>query len=128
MISHPIVMDLSLSEAGRSALARAAATVGAQAGMTVDQLADLGVVVDAIVAGMRTTGGSRACVVLAAAPGRIDLRVGPLARDGAAVLRAECDVPGLGPVLDRLADVRTDQALDGDYLVLGIGGPPPAAA
>lgn len=121
MITEPVTLEVRLCDAGGAALVRAAAAVGAQAGLDVDHLADLRVMIDCLIGGMRSTGARRMHVLLGAAPGRVDIRVGPLGYADADVLRSECDLPGLGSVLDRIARVRTDAAPDGQYLLLALG-------
>lgn len=121
MISGPAILDIEVGGVADSVLARAAAAVGAQAALDIDALADLSLVSDCLVAGVGTAGHGRVRVVISPSPGRVELRVGPLGDGGAAALRDSCRIPRLGPVVDRLADVRLDRALDGEYLLLAVG-------
>jgi hypothetical protein len=124
VISGPAVMEIRVGPMSGTVLGRAAAAVGAQAGLDVDALADLSVVSDCLMAGAEDAGRDRLRVVLIPSPGRVEIRVGPLPEGTAGGLRDGCQLPALGSVLDRLADVRVDRALDGEYLLLAVGRPP----
>ena len=56
-------------------------------------------------------------------PGALSIRVGPLVPGGASALLRESALPGVGPVVQRLADeVGVDaESGTGEFLVLGLG-------
>ena len=61
-------------------------------------------------------------VTLAFAPSQIRFTLGPLVSGGAARLLEQTAVPGVGPVIERMADeVRVDSAPDGDLLAVVVG-------
>ena len=66
---------------------------------------------------------------LTAVRGAVTVEVGPLPNGGAGALQAQATVPGVGPVLERLADSVDVRATEGgEIVVLGFGesGLPPA--
>lgn len=90
------------------------AVLAARAGFSVERLSDAQLVTDAIAAG--ATGafaGPRVHAAIDAAQRRLELRLGPLVDGGGEALVASSAVPGLGPVLERLADDVATEARDG---------------
>lgn len=88
---------------GRAALGRAIVALAAQADLPIDRIEDAGLVTDEVLAGLERTGAPLA-VAVDARRGRLGVLVGPFA-DGAgrATLGAGA-APGIGPILERIAD------------------------
>jgi serine/threonine-protein kinase RsbW len=129
VISGSAVLDLAMGASLAPVLRRVASAVAAQGGLTVDRISDLLLIVDAVAAGAeRQLDGARLRVAVTPAPGRVSVRMGPLAPGGAERLVEACRVPQIGSVLEALADeVRTESDGAGDYLMVVVGEPPAAA-
>ncbi len=123
MISDPAVLDLAVGPAVLPVLERTAAAIGSQADINLDQLGDLDVVVATLSqSAHRFTLDGRVRFALQPESRAVVVRVGPLKVGGADGLRTASIVPGVGPVIDRLADgVRTDTGPDGEYLTITVG-------
>jgi serine/threonine-protein kinase RsbW len=99
--------------------------VAARAGLTLDRINDVSLIIEALAAHSAPhTPDGRVRVTLRERPGCLTIRLGPLhAAKGGAVL-ADATLPGLGPVLERLADgVLVDQSGAEEYLEITVGSP-----
>ena len=86
-------------------LARVVGMLAARADCPVDRLEDAMLVVDALAArAAEYVPDGRLSVVVLTREGELELLVGPLADDGADRLLRDSIVPGVGNVLERLAD------------------------
>ena len=95
----------------------------ARADCPIDRLDDALLVADAIAAkaGSFSEDG-RVNVRVIARVGSVELHVGPLRAGGAEELVASAALPGVGNVLERVADVLEPQRDgDGDFLVIRLG-------
>jgi len=104
-------------------LGRVVGMLTARADCPIDRLDDALLVADAIAAkaGSFSEDGRLNVRVLARA-GSIELEVGPLRAGGAEELVASAALPGVGNVLERVADVLEPQQREGgDYLVIRLG-------
>jgi hypothetical protein len=112
-------------------LGRVVGMLAARADCPIDRLDDALLVADAVAA----TAGSfsddgRVRVRVVARLGAVELHVGPLRPGGAGGLVASAALPGVGNVLERVADVLEPQRQnsDGEYLLIRLGfdeRPPP---
>jgi serine/threonine-protein kinase RsbW len=106
-------------------LGRVVGMLTARADCPIDRLDDALLVADAVAAraaGFATDGRVR--VLVAVEPGSLELLVGPLRPDGAAELVASAALPGIGNVLERVADeLETEQDGDGagEFLRIRLG-------
>jgi serine/threonine-protein kinase RsbW len=104
-------------------LGRVVGMLTARADCPIDRLDDALLVADAISAkaGSFSVDG-RVNVRVVARAGSVELEVGPLRRGGAEELIASAALPGVGNVLERVADVLDAQQRDGgDFLVVRLG-------
>jgi len=105
-------------------LGRVVGMLTARADCPIDRLDDALLVADAISAkaGAFSEDG-RVNVRVMARSGSVELRVGPLRPGGAAELVASAALPGVGNVLERVADVLEPQGQDGigDFLLIRLG-------
>jgi hypothetical protein len=104
-------------------LGRVVGMLTARADCPIDRLDDALLVADAISAkaGSFSEDG-RVNVRVIARVGSVELHVGPLRPGGAEDLIASAELPGVGNVLERVADVLEPQRdADGDYLVIRLG-------
>jgi len=105
-------------------LGRVVGMLTARADCPIDRLDDALLVADAISAkaGSFSEDG-RVTVRVRARAGSVELRVGPLRPGGAEELIATAALPGVGNVLERVADVLEPQGQDGagDFLVIRLG-------
>jgi serine/threonine-protein kinase RsbW len=106
-------------------LGRVVGILAARADCPIDRLDDALLVADAVAA---RAGGfaedGRVNVRVVAEPGSVELHVGPLRTDGASGLIASASLPGIGNVLERVADELEPQpAVNGDaeYLRIRLG-------
>jgi anti-sigma regulatory factor (Ser/Thr protein kinase) len=102
-------------------LGRIIAMLAARAGFSIDRLSDAQLVSDALSAHAPTylrNGDVR--VAFQDADRSLEARVGPLVDGGSDKLLADADLPGIGRLLEQLADeVRTERVNgDGEFLVL----------
>jgi len=111
-------------EPAERVLRRLVAVVAAQADMPSDRLMEALLVAELVARyGLRYLVGERVKICLDPAGQGFELRVGPLEPGGADAVVKETDVPGIGSVVERLADgVRTESGqvdgVDGEFLVL----------
>jgi serine/threonine-protein kinase RsbW len=104
-------------------LGRVVGMLTARADCPIDRLDDALLVADAISAkaGSFAEDG-RVNVRVVARAGSVELDVGPLRPGGAEELIASAALPGVGNVLERVADVLEPQQRDGaDFLVIRLG-------
>ena len=93
------------------------------ADLPVDRLSDAQIMAGAIADRAPDLSADGALEVrLAYEPAAISFTLGPLVPGGAARLLEQTAVPGVGPVIERMADeVRVDSAADGDLLAVLVG-------
>lgn len=105
-------------------LGRVVGMLAARAQCPIDRLDDALLVADAVAAnaGSFTVNG-RTGVHVRARPGLLELDVGPLCAQGAHGLVQAADLPGVGNVLERVADAVEAQpdAPDGEHLHIRLG-------
>jgi anti-sigma regulatory factor (Ser/Thr protein kinase) len=102
-------------------LGRIVAMLAARAGFSIDRLSDAQLVSDALSAHAPTyVRGDDVRVAFRDADRSLEARVGPLVDGGSDKLLADADLPGIGRLLEQLADeVRTERVNgSGEYLVL----------
>jgi serine/threonine-protein kinase RsbW len=115
-------------------LERVVAALAARVDLPVDRLSDAQLMAAALASGARRHApDGTLCVELAVAPQTVSLSVGPLPPGTASRLVADSAVPGLGPVLERLADswavTRDEEGRERLELTIGAAaGVSPAAA
>jgi serine/threonine-protein kinase RsbW len=108
-------------------LARVVGILAARAHCPIDRLDDALLVADAVAAKAATfADDGRVNVHVLAELGSVELRVGPLRADGADELIASASLPGIGNVLERVADElesgpASDGDGDGEYLRIRLG-------
>ena len=105
-------------------LGRVVGMLTARADCPIDRLDDALLVADAISAKAGSfSDDGRVNVRVIARAGSVEMHVGPLRRGGAADLVASAALPGVGNVLERVADVLEPQQRDGsgDVLVIRLG-------
>jgi hypothetical protein len=106
-------------------LARVVGILAARADCPIDRLDDAMLVADAIAAkaaGFADDG--RVNVRITAEPGSVEMHVGPLRAEGASGLIASAALPGIGNVLERVADELESQPSDDghdEYLRIRLG-------
>lgn len=110
-------------------LARVVGILAARADCPIDRLDDALLVADAVAAKAATFADEgRVNVHVAAESGSVELCVGPLRADGAVELIASASLPGIGNVLERVADELEPQPAhngdgdaDAEYLRIRLG-------
>jgi serine/threonine-protein kinase RsbW len=109
-------------------LARVVGILAARADCPIDRLDDALLVADAVAAKAAAfADDGRVNVHVVAALGSVELCVGPLRSDGASELIASASLPGIGNVLERVADELEPQSADGgeaadsEYLRIRLG-------
>jgi hypothetical protein len=106
-------------------LGRVVGILAARADCPIDRLDDAMLVADAVAARAAAFAeDGRVNVQVLAGPGTLEMRVGPLQSDGASGLVASANLPGIGNVLERVADeLETESARngDGEYLRIRLG-------
>ena len=106
-------------------LGRVVGILAARADCPIDRLDDALLVADAVAAGAASfASDGRVNVRVVAEPGSVELRVGPLRADGADGLIASASLPGIGNVLERVADEleqRPGSNGDDEYLRIRLG-------
>ena len=106
-------------------LGRVVGILAARADCPIDRLDDALLIADAIAAKAASFAeDGRVNVRVVAEPGSVELHVGPLRTDGAADLIASASLPGIGNVLERVADELEPQpAVNGhaEYLRIKLG-------
>jgi hypothetical protein len=106
-------------------LGRVVGILAARADCPIDRLDDALLVADAIAAkAAKFAEDGRVNVHVVAVPGSVELRVGPLRSDGATELIASATLPGIGNVLEQVADELDPQPAangSGEYLRIRLG-------
>jgi hypothetical protein len=129
-MSEPIatlrVQGNDLSEA---VLVRVLGALANLADLPVDRLSDAQIMAGAIADRAPDLSADGALeITLAFEPATIRFTLGPLVPGGAARLLEQTAVPGVGPVIERMADeVHVESGADGDRLAVVVGGAPAAA-
>ncbi|MBA3746272.1 MAG: hypothetical protein H0W96_02105 [Solirubrobacterales bacterium] len=106
-------------------LGRVVGILAARADCPIDRLDDALLIADAIAAkAANFAEDGRVNVRVVAEPGSVELHVGPLLTDGAAGLVASAALPGIGNVLESVADeLESQPAVNGhaEYLRIRLG-------
>jgi len=106
-------------------LGRVVGILAARADCPIDRLDDALLVADAIAAKAASFAeDSRVNVRVVAVPGSVELLVGPLRVDGASELIASATLPGIGNVLEQVADELDPHPAEngtGEYLRIRLG-------
>ncbi len=104
-------------------LSRVIGMLAARAQAPIDRLDDALLVADAVAAhGPDHSDDGRVIVALSTTAGTLELTVGALRPDGARALLADAELPGVGNVLDRVADaVEVREDADGEQLYVRLG-------
>jgi hypothetical protein len=106
-------------------LGRVVGILAARADCPIDRLDDALLIADAVAAKAAAfASDGRVNVRVTAEPGSVELRVGPLRADGADGLIASASLPGIGNVLERVADELEPQPGDNgddEYLRIRLG-------
>jgi hypothetical protein len=104
-------------------LSRVVGMLAARAHCPIDRLDDALLVADAVAAsGSAVALDGRLSVHVAAAPGSLRLDIGPLRPQGAQDLLAGAELPGVGNVLERVADdVRRETVNGTEHVHIRIG-------
>jgi anti-sigma regulatory factor (Ser/Thr protein kinase) len=100
-----VVLSIGTHEPVAAVLGRLVSLLAARAGFSIDRLSDAQLISDAV-AGHAPSRSLEpmVSVTIREHPGGFDLSVGPLASYGARALIADSALPGVGPLLERLAD------------------------
>lgn len=118
-----LVVSIAQGDLVGPVLGRVVAMLAARAGFSIDRLSDAQLVSDALSAHAPAhlrAGDVR--VWFADGDRTLQARVGPLVDGGAERLLSDADLPGIGRLLDQLADsVAVDRADGTEYLVLELG-------
>ena len=121
--ARDVAVRVALGPAAAPIVARVAVALAARADLPFDRVNEAGLVADALVAHApaRVDDGHLG-LTARTAPGRLELRVGPLRTGGAEGLLQDSVLPDVGPVLRRLADeVRIERDGGHEHLVLLMG-------
>jgi hypothetical protein len=104
-------------------LSRVVGMLAARAQCPVDRLDDALLVADAIAAHTQAhTLDGHVTVRVAAGPEGIEMAVGELGKGGADGLLADASLPGVGNILERIADqVEVDRAADRETIIVRLG-------
>jgi hypothetical protein len=104
-------------------LSRVVGMLAARAQCPVDRLDDALLVADAIAAHTQThTLDGHVTVRVAAGPEGIEMAVGELGKGGADGLLSDASLPGVGNILERIADqVEVDRAGDRETIIVRLG-------
>lgn len=101
---------------------RSIAAVASRAGLRVDRIDDALLIADVVLADRELERADPLQVELAASGGALELRFGPLPTGEAQRLLASAAMPGIGPVIERLATTTDAQAdAQGEYLSVVVG-------
>jgi len=101
-------------------LARIVGALAARRDLSIERLSDAVLVTDAI-ADAAPSRFANGCVHLGLSEGEegLELKLGPMEPGGAAQVRAELEVPGVGGSLEALVDeLSVEEGEEGDYLVI----------
>ena len=129
-MSEPIAtLRVQGNDLGEAVLVRVLGALAALADLPVDRLSDAQIMAAAIADRAPDLSLDGALeVTLAFAPSVIRFTLGPLVPGGAARLLELTAVPGVGPVIERMADeVHLETGEDGDRLAIVVGRAPAAA-
>jgi hypothetical protein len=122
---HEASIGLAQGPLAAPFLGRVVGILAARADCPIDRLDDAMLVADAVAARAAAfAADGRVNVQVVAGPGTLELRVGPLRADGASALISSAELPGIGNVLERVADgLQTESAGngDGEYLRIRLG-------
>jgi hypothetical protein len=127
MTGPPTAVAVTPGPLAGPVLGRVVAAIAAAAGLGIDRVCEARLVGEALAAqGSAQAAGSRLEVRVEQDSGSVTLRAGPLVPGGADALLRRGPLPGVGPVLERLADDVGVDAEDGsaEYLVVRLGGAP----
>ena len=104
-------------------LGRVVGMLGARAQFPIDRLDDALLVTDTVAAhAAGFTIDSTVSMTVLAREGELELRIGPLRHDGGQALLAAAELPGVGNVLQRVADdVQVRREPDREELVVRLG-------
>lgn len=106
-------------------LGRVVGILAARADCPIDRLDDAMLVADAVASSAGSFAeDARVNVLVVAEPGSVELQVGPLRADGARALIASAALPGIGNVLEQVADeLEPQSATEGEdeYLRIRLG-------
>jgi hypothetical protein len=126
------VLRVDAGPVGPPVLGRVVAMMLARADCPVDRLDDAMLVCDTISANAPAhSADGHVRFAIATQPGHLELRIGQLAREGARRLLADAELPGVGSVIEPIADsVRIESSpRDGsEELVIELGFEPALAA
>ena len=125
------VLRLRRDDLGEPVLERVVGAMAARIDMPVDRLADAQLVSAALVASaFRHTADGVLSIELGLDGDGLGLGVGPLPAGAAAAIIADSTLPGVGPVLERLVDDWSIDALDSgdEVLRLSIGAGAPSTS
>jgi serine/threonine-protein kinase RsbW len=111
-------------------LSRVVGMLAARAGCPIDRLDDALLIADAVAARAGSfSDDGRIGVHVSAEPGGVMLNVGPLRADGAKDLIASAELPGVGNILERVADeLSPDCTTAHEYLRIRMAFGSPARA
>jgi serine/threonine-protein kinase RsbW len=121
-------LEVDPGAVGGAVAGRVAACMAARAGLGVERVEDARLAAAAL--GHHAGGAvrdGRLVLVLEPAAGALVMRAAPLDHGGGDRLLRDSAVPGLGPLIERLARTRVDAEGGGEALVVEIGGAAPAA-
>jgi serine/threonine-protein kinase RsbW len=124
MTSEPVALSVAAGSLLAPVVARVVGAVAAQAGLELDRLNDAKLAADAIAQDVRRRSADGRLAMEASAGERVlTLSFGPFPEGEATALRDGSLLPGVGSVVDGLADaVSVVTGADGDRLVLRFGG------
>lgn len=101
---------------GRTALGRALTALAAQCDLSIDRIEDAGLVTEEMLAGLERSGAPLA-VAVDVRHQRLGVMVGPFANGVARSALTAGAAPGIGPIVDRVADAVTEHAGDAGELI-----------
>jgi hypothetical protein len=104
-LADPVLVTVDAGPTAGPVLSRATAAMAARAELPLDRINDAGLIAESLAAhsGPYSADG-RVHLRLGTKPGHLVMRVGPLTAGGARSVLADATLPGLGPVIERLAD------------------------
>jgi serine/threonine-protein kinase RsbW len=113
-------IQVSGERIGAPVIGRVLAVLAARTDFPVDRLTDTMLIADALAANAAAGfEDGKIRMVVEDGDGSIRVRVGPMLEGGAARLRSELEIPGLGATLEKLADeVSVDEDSEGEFLSL----------
>jgi hypothetical protein len=113
-------------------LSRVVGMLAARAGCPIDRLDDALLIADAVAASAGAySADGRVGVHVSAQVGAVELNVGPLREEGATALVASASLPGVGNILERVADeLAPERENDHEYLKIRMtfGTPRPSGS